>query len=238
MSVGINIEGGINIGGGITVNDTAPILKLSLDAAGYTNGPWVDSISGRSFTLYNSPIYDANTAGGCFTFTPSSSQYAYCATSLPNLSTWTVIAWHYYTGTNTGYAPCILTELFPSNTNEINYSLGTLLSGTNTNLQAGYFYNSWYATITGVTLTAGNWYQIVGTFDGTTTKLYINNGIASSVSNPGTPISGASGIRLMRRWDDADYWGGKLAIVQVYDGAMDATQVTTNWNNNRNRFGL
>ena len=42
----------------------------------------------------------------------------------------------------------------------------------------------------------------------------------------------------MRRWDNADYWGGKVAIVKIYKHAMDASGVTASWNANKARFGL
>lgn len=236
----IVVESGIDIGPGITIGagtpTPAPTLVLNLDAAGYTSGSWIDTVASRTFTLYGGVSYSGD-GGGSLVFVPSSSQYAFCNSSLSNLSTWTVVAWHYYAGTNTGVAPCIITELFPSVTNNINYSIGSNLTGS-TNLQAGFFNGAWQTTPSGYSLTSGNWYQIVGTYDGTDIKLYINNTLLYTTSYSGTPISGGSGIRLMRRWDDTDYWGGKLGIVQVYDGAMNATQVTTNWNTNKARFGL
>ena len=42
----------------------------------------------------------------------------------------------------------------------------------------------------------------------------------------------------MRRWDQADYWGGRLAIVKIYDDAISLGDVTTKYNANRARFGL
>jgi hypothetical protein len=42
----------------------------------------------------------------------------------------------------------------------------------------------------------------------------------------------------MRRWDNADYWDGRLAIVKIYDGDIRASGVAGNWNANKARFGL
>ena len=43
----ISLGAGITLGAGIGLGSStpAPVLKLSLDAAGYTSGPWVDSLS-------------------------------------------------------------------------------------------------------------------------------------------------------------------------------------------------
>jgi hypothetical protein len=188
--------------------------------------------------LYGSPTYSPSIGGGSFDFDPSSSQYAQCNSSLSSLTTWTAVAWHFYTGANTGTAPCILTEVFPSGTMQINYNLGSIFGATNTDLTSGFFNGAWRNTPTGYNLPSSGWYQIVGTYDGTANKLYVNNTLVQSANYSGTPAAGTAGIRLMRRWDDPEYWAGRLAIVQVYDGAMNATQVTSNWNANKARFGL
>ena len=240
--MGINIGSGITIGGGIDIGDVyIPVLVLSLDAGNSASYPgsgstWTDTVGGKTFSLNNGPTYSSNN-GGYLNFVPGSGQYANSATSLSSLSTWSVEAWHYYDGTNTGVAPCIVTEVFPSVTNNINYTIGSTISGA-TNLQAGFFNGSWQTTPTGYSLTSGNWYQIVGTYDGATIKLYVNNSLVQTTSYSGTPISGGSGIRLMRRWDDTDYWGGRLAIVKIWDGSISAGAVATSWNTNKTRFGL
>jgi len=240
---GVKIGPGWSIGPGWTMGTLPPppTLMLSLDAGNPASYPgsgttWTDTVSSIAFTLNNGPTYSSNN-GGYLEFVPASSQWANSSTSLSNLSTWSVEVWHYYTGTNTGVAPCIVTELFPSITNNINYTIGSTISGS-TNLQAGFFNGGWQTTPTGYSLTANNWYQIVGTYDGTTIKLYVNNSLAQTDSYTGTPISGGSGIRLMRRWDDTDYWGGRLSIVKIYDGALSQTGVTASWNANKARFGL
>ena len=151
-------------------------LVLNLDAGNLSSYPgsgstWSDTIQSRVFTLFNTPTYSSNN-GGYLTFTPASSQYAASSTSLTSsLSNWTVEAWHYYTGTNSAGLPCIITEVYPGSTNKINYSLGTNTTG---NLQNGFYNNAWQVTPS-YTLTANAWYYIVGTYDGATIKLYVNN---------------------------------------------------------------
>jgi hypothetical protein len=74
MSAPFSIGPGIDIGEGIEIG-VPPELMLSLDAAGYTSGPWIDSISSRSFTLYGGVTYSASN-GGTLSFDPVSEQYA------------------------------------------------------------------------------------------------------------------------------------------------------------------
>ena len=198
---------------------------------------WIDSVGNLPFILYNGVTLSGD-GGNSMSFTTSSGQYAQSSTSLADLSKWTVEAWHYYDGTNTGASPCIVTEVYPGSTGDINYFMGALDSST-TNLEAGYFNGGFQITPAGYTLTSGNWYQIVGTYDGTQVKLYVNNILVGQATASGNqPISSQGGINLMRRWDNAEYWGGKLAIVKIYDGDIGQGGVTASWNANKSRFGL
>ena len=241
---GIQIGSGIEIGAGIGIGPAitlpgAVTLALSLDAGNPASYPgsgttWTDLIGGKTFTLYGGVTYNGAN-GGYLSFDPASSQYAECSTSLSDLNTWSVEAWHYYDGTNTGLSPCIVTEVFPGTTGFINYALGSL-NDNNPALMAGWYSGSW--NMTGYTLTAGAWYQIVGTNDGTTTNLYVNNTLVEQFASTGTPISSQGGIRLMQRWDNPEYWGGRVGIVKIYDGDLTQAGVTTSWNAHRARFGL
>jgi hypothetical protein len=210
-----------------------PSPVLSLDAANYMSGDWIDSVGGKSFTLYNSPTRSTDN-GGYFSFNAASEQHAICTSSLPNLNTWSVSVWHYYTGANTGAAPCIVTESFPGNTSNINYSLGN----NNAPLSSGFFDGGWRITSLAGELQQNNWYYIVGTYDGATLKAYVNGSLISSVSYVGTPISSQGGIRLMRRWDLGDYWGGRLATVDIYDEAIGSDGISSIFNTTKSRFGL
>jgi len=236
------VKGGTGFGvveqnyGPTTISYVTSSLSLYLDA-GLTNSypgsgsTWTDIVGSKTFTLVNSPTYSSNN-GGYISFAPASSQYATSSTSLPNLSTWSVEVWHYYTGTNSGGLPCIVTELYPGATSNINFSLG---SDTTSGLQNGFFNGAWRVTPS-YSLTANNWYHIVGTYDGSTIKLYVNNSLVQSANYSGTPISSQGGIRLMRRWDNAEYWGGYLGLVRIYSTALSTTSITQNYNNGSSRF--
>jgi Concanavalin A-like lectin/glucanases superfamily len=197
---------------------------------------WYDSVANIPVILYNG-VTLSSSGGNSLSFTTSSSQYGQSTTDLSTLSTWTIEAWHYYDGTNLGASPCIVTEVFPGTTSTINYALGSLNDAT-PNLQSGFYNGGWTGTPTGYTLTSGNWYQIVGTYDGYTSRLFVNNTLVEQSVGSGTPISSTGGIRLMRRWDYGEYWGGKLGIVNIYEGAMNSIIVSQNWNLNKARFGL
>lgn len=212
---------------------------LSLDAGNASSYPgsgtvWTDLVGGKTFNLINGPSYSAG-FGGLINFNAASSQYAQCNSSLSNLSTWSVAVWHYYTGSNVGSGMCLVTEVYPGSTGNINYSLGD--NYDNGNLSAGFFNGGWRTTGTH-SLSSNNWYHIVGTYDGSTIKLYVNGSLVKSNSYTGTPISSTAGIRLMRRWDNPDYWDGLLSTVDIYDKAISASKVSSLYNMTKSRFGL
>ena len=224
-----------NINGSPSAAITGTQTQLLLNA--FTNNFLKDSSSynltmsnpNGATSVTNSPF----TGGGYFNFNTSSSQYAASSTSLPTLTTWSVGVWHYYNGTNTAGQPAIVTEIYPPS---INYMLGALDSSTY--LQTGFFVPSaWYTTSGSYSLTSNNWYYIVGTYDGSTLKLYVNNTLINSVSASATPISSNAGIRLMRGWDSDAYWGGNLATVGIYDKSLTQSQISQIWDETKSRFG-
>jgi hypothetical protein len=70
------------------------------------------------------------------------------------------------------------------------------------------------------------------------TDIYVNNSLVQSTNFTGTPTTSQGGIRLMRRWDNAEYWGGRLASVKIYNAALPLSDVSANWNNGKSKFGL
>lgn len=217
-------------------------LQLHLDAGNVLSYPgsgttWTDLIGNKEFTLFNTPTYGSGN-GGYLEFSPESSQYAE-ATSLPDsLANWTVEVWHYYNPTNmpTNSSPCIVTEVYAGN--PINYTLGNC-TDSSPNLQTGHWDGgSFNATPQGYSLIPNNWYHIVGTFDGTAHRLYVN-GVQVTITETTSPaMRGGVGIRLMCRWDVPQFWGGKLSVVRIYNNAIGADGVSNNYEVQRTRFGL
>ena len=241
----ITIGPGIAVGAGVAVTSTsAPPLTplLSLDAGNPASYPgsgtvWTDTIGSMPFTLVNGPTYNSAN-GGYIQFTPSSGQYAYSTTNLGTLANWSIEAWHYYDGTNTSSGPNIFTE-YSYTGGTINLGLGWGNgSGADNELQA-WWYGPGFQGTPSYSLTPGAWYQIVGTFDGTTLNLYVNNTLVrTAVAPPGGAANPAIGYGLMTRWDPGGLWGGRLGIVRIYDASLTGVQVTQNYNADRSRFGL
>jgi len=228
-------------------------LMLYLDAANYTgSGPWTDMINNISFTLTNGPTY-SSINGGYFSFVAASSQYAQSTKSLPSMPNFTVEVWHYFTNVNVGTYPTLVTEVYRSTlNNSLNYVIpgiggaGSTITSNGSQVACTSFISpNWQPpNASGYTLpSSGNWYQIVGTYDGANFKTYVNTTLRVTNAYSGiAPNSGGQGINLMKRWDVESignaYWGGRLAIVRMYNTALTQAQITLNYNANKARFGL
>jgi hypothetical protein len=203
-------------------------------AASYpgTGSVWYDLVGGRDATLFNSPTY-STTNGGYLSFIPGSAQYAQ-TTAYGTLTNFTVEVWHYYTGTYNGNYPEIVTQI---NTGDnINLILGG--GGTAPNIVTGYVNNSTWCLTSSYTPTANAWYHIVGTYDGTNIKLYVNNSLVRTTASATSVPTLTTSVYFMRRWDAPEYWGGYLGLVRIYSSALSATDVSTNFNASRSRFGV
>jgi hypothetical protein len=241
----ITIGPGITIAAGVGISSSASPLTnqvLSLDAGNPASYPgtgtvWTDTVGSMPFTLVNGPTYNSAN-GGYIQFVPGSGQYGYSTTNLGTLANWSIEAWHYYDGTNTSSGPNIFTE-YSYGGGTINLGLGWGNgSGADNELQA-WWYGPGFQGTPSYSLTPGAWYQIVGTFDGTTLNLYVNNTLVrTAVAPPGGAANPAIGYGLMTRWDPGGLWGGRLAIVNVYNSALSGAEVAQNFNYYRSRFGL
>jgi len=218
-------------------------LMVYLDAANKdsyagTGVTWYDLLGNKNFILQNSPTFLPNTAGGSFSFVAASSHYA-TSSSLSTISNWTIELWHYYTGSNSGSCPTLITEVYPGTNSKINFNIGCTTSGAvaNTDLKVAFFDGAWRQT-TSYSLTAGNWYHIVGTYDLNNIKMYINGVLQITSTNTNNPTSSAGGINLMKRWDLGEYWGGYLNTVKIYNRALDSGEILQNYNASKGRYGL
>lgn len=220
-------------------------LIVSLDSGNPSSysgvgNTWFDiSGYGNNATLVNSPTYLPN-YGGVLQFDNTSLETANIP-DLGNLPNWTIEAWVRFTTvplTSFPNATAIISNSYTGGT-RLNFSMGTNNAPGNYDVSIGFFDGSWHNTA-GFTPVANTWYQIVGTYDGSTLRQYVN-GVASggTLNYVGSPQSGGQ-TRLMRRWDatptSGDYCDGDLAIVNIYNTALDAADVLSNYNSNSSRF--
>ena len=216
-------------------------LILNLDAGSTYSYPgsgtnWEDLAGSNDATLVNTPTYNSS-FGGYLNFDDASDEYA-TGPDLGNLSEWTVEVWFRLTSSISSKVSSLVTNVW-NGVSSLNFSIGTNNAPVNYNLCVGFFDGQWRNT-TGFTPNLNQWYQVVGTYDGTTIRQYVN-GTASggTLTYSGTPTSGG-GLRFMRRWDDvvssSNLMDGDLQIVRIYNRPLTSQEVQHNYNMNAARF--
>jgi hypothetical protein len=205
-------------------------IDIAIQASYYnSSATTLYDLTGSSMviTLYNSPTY-STAGGGCLIFN-GTTQYGRSSAPLP-LTNWTIEAWYYYSGGSTGGN--IVVDIFSST---MQYILGSFGGGW---ISAGMYSPS--ANTGTFTPISGNWYQVVGTYDGVNVKLYINGALSSSVASTGRPANGGTGFHIMTQYDTnhSSYLAGNLAILRMYNSALILSEVTQNYNAEKSRFGL
>ncbi len=217
-------------------------LLVSLDSGNLTSYPgtgstWYDLVgTANNATLFNSPTYSSS-YNGILQFDDVSLEYG-TIPNIGNLSQWTVEVWFRLTTSLTGKVTSIISNQFDL-VNKLNFSIGTNNAPTNSNLAVGYYNGAWRTTA-GFVPQTNVWYQVVGTYDGSTIRQYVNGQASGGTLNyVGTSQSGGE-VRLMRRWDEtltsSNLVDGDLAIVKIYNTALSSSDILQNYNNTYTRF--
>ena len=217
-------------------------LLVYLDSGNQSSYPtsgntWYD-LSGTSSnaTLFNSPTYSSS-YNGILQFSKASSQYG-TIPDIGTLSKWTVEVWVRFTSSLTNQVAMVVGNQF-NGSSSINFTIGTNGAPFSWNMQVGFFQNGWYNT-TGFAPSLNTWYQIVGTYDGSTLRQYVNGVASGGTTNVTASLQSGGEIRLMRRWDDVvssgNLFDGDLAIVKIYNNSLNSTEILNNYNSTYNRF--
>jgi hypothetical protein len=226
-----------------TVSNSPPppaTAVVSLIASEYSGSgtSWPDSNGFRSpGTLVNSPAYQGATIPKYFTFDRQSQQFVQ-GVSVGDLSTWTIESWFRVLEplSNTDVTAIITTTYSEYNGNQygvINYILGNYVegmqSGSNANLTVGFFAGGEWRTTAGFTPNLNTWYHVVGTYDGTTIKQWVNGTLNTTRTITATPTAGGGAVRIARRHDNAptagNYFTGNIAVAKIYDGVLTDEEI-------------
>jgi len=219
----------------------APVLCL--DAGSKISYPgsgtaWTDlSGNANNGTLVNGPTFDSAN-GGSLVFN-GTNQYASTPLSLGGYTEYTVAAWIKTTVANkeilstygqTGSGITSVFELFISASNKI----------------AVYVYNTTgaasYRTST-TSITTGSWIYCVGVYQGSSATLntYVNgilNNGALTGTIPAAVASGTSTVVIGNVNSGSYYFNGSMGQVSIYNRALSATEIATNFELLRGRYGI
>ena len=218
---------------GAPVVDTS--LQLWLDAAQTASYPgsgttWTDlSGAGRNGTLTNGPTY-SNTNGGFIVF-DGTNDFVQCSGSL-TVTAATFVCWIRRNGTQGQY-------------DGILFSRGTNTTGMNfyTSNQLGYHWNdasSTYNWSSGLTVPNLTWCMIAISVTSTAATAYLcqTSGITTATNTVNHSSSVLNDIKIAQDDAGSRFFNGSIATAMIYNRALTADEITTNFNALRGRYGI
>ena len=113
--------------------------------------------------------------------------------------------------------------------NLFNYSF----FGYATSVSFGFGDGSNYRSISISTPALNEWHHIVGTYDGSTLKFYLNSTLANSSPITATPNQNNDALQILQTNYSID---GRIGCAKVYNKALTASEVLQNYNAQKNRF--
>jgi len=251
---GINVKVTEGPAASITTNG----LLLNLDAtnpSSYsgTGTTWNNLVTGNSvtnFTIQTGGTYSTDN-GGVIRF-GNTGGGAQSSTGFSNLSAYTVEIWVKPAGTMGGYDPSVQTNYTPCFFSEkssggVNMVLAYNARGLTTGTANGsYRYEAainngpWksHQIATNYSSDLNNWVQIISTYDGSKLTIYRNGvSLGSSAALGISSLRAISpGYWIAHRWDMADAVYGDYSKVMMYDRALSAAEVSSNYTAFNARF--
>ena len=205
-------------------------LVLNLDAANKDSYPgtgttWTDlSGNGYNGTLVNGPSFLSNQNGGIFNF-DYVDDYVSIGNNLGSPSTFTLNAW-------------VRSSNIAQDQNIFNGNPPFFLRITSSTIRCAVYTGTWIFVNGSITLSSNTWYNLVLVYDQSTVKGYVNGVLDVNSVKTGTPIYGAlNTLGFTTGGEDAPSVTN-IAVAQVYNRALSATEVTQNYNAQKTRFGL
>lgn len=215
-------------------------LVLCLDAGDTLSYPgtgttWTD-LSGQGNNGSNSNLTFNSGDGGYFVFNNSSS-----VSTIPNSSSLnptselTIESWVNFDGDSDDF----IFEKGNVNTQFSLFSHGTDIVFRTYHSGDGSYHTQAPSKST-VGVVNGQWHHIVGSWDGSVKRIYINGALKDSVSKTGALVTQTTGAAVGRFGGTTTgyYFGGKIAKVSVYSIGLSAKQIQQNFNALRGRFGI
>lgn len=214
-------------------------LVLLLDAGLYDSYPrtgtgWFD-VSGNGHLGVNSNMTYSSSAGGSFSFNDSSSVSVIPNSTALNPTNVSIEAWAKFTGNSNDF----IFEKGNVNTQYSLFSHGSdIVFRTKHVGDTGYITTS--TTKTNAGIVNGTWHHIVGSFNGSVKKLYVDDTEVVSASKTGNLVTTTPGAAVGRFGGTSSgyFFGGSIAKVAVYNRGLTASEVSQNFEALRTRFGV
>ena len=222
-------------------------LICHLKTAPPTGSTWTDDVGNSNATLANSPTYSSSNGG--YISLNGSNQYVMTSTSLnaqisgtsPNKSTaQSIFIWCYPTEQGV-----IVSEIGQAVINSAWHDSNIEMSSSGL-ISFSVWHGSLVNRVTSTSRSFNAWYHLGWTYSGTTLTAYINGTSVGTTTltrlapfNNGNNLHYALGAADSTKMDsDGSFCAMRVGSFQVYNRALTAEEVTTNFNSNKSNYGL
>lgn len=116
-----------------------------------------------------------------------------------------------------------------------------LLAGVGSSSKPGVYLktvsNGWAsAAASDTVLSAGTWYHLCFTYDGATSKIYLNGALDRTMTTVTGNIQSGNGCELQIGEGNGSYFEGHLGPVQIYNTTLTGSEISQNCNAHKARF--
>jgi len=215
-------------------------LVLALDAADRNSylgsgTTWIDlSGNNNNGTLTNGPTF-SSTNGGNIVFDGVNDYIVITHNAVFNITT--AISFNFW------FKSTRTVDSYISSKREDSFYIGVGPTGQTANKMSLFLNGTtggWLQSISDVS--TGNWIHTGLTWDGTTSRIYLNGILDNSGSRPGTLSTGTSNITVATRLNASDNIVGTLlgsmGNFSIYNRSLSASEILQNYNAQKSRFNL
>jgi hypothetical protein len=150
-------------------------------------------------------------------------------TALRLTAAFTLEAWCFVPSGETQEAP-LIAHVFGSGA--VNYQLG-FFDGSTTNLKpsVGFYNGSWNIANSATAISTNAWHHIVGTWDGTILRIYVDGTEMDTTTPGGSPTTDGNAFRIGSRWDatSPDKYKGRIDDVAIYGTTLSAARILVHY---------
>jgi hypothetical protein len=224
--------------GGPAVIKNGLVLHLDAGAPRSYSGSgtlWRDLSAGNNGTLVNGVGYNSSNSGSLVF--DGTNDYVDCGNTSPlssigGTTNITVSGWAYYTaygGGGQSYSVITVkgdpwTWLLENPFNTFRFRITAGGSDVNVADTSTHLLNTWY--------------NVVGTYDGSNMRIYVNGSLKNTKAQTGTLATNSITAKIGTYQGTNYNLTGRIANVSIYNRVLTATEVSHNYNSIKSRFGL
>jgi hypothetical protein len=182
-----------------------------------------DTGGGTAVDFTNPAIVGAGTGVGHIAFSTIPTKLQFASGTAFSIEAWVAF------GNTVANAGAVVTEAYAGD-GAIRYMLGFYDGSNGTRTPSFGWYNGSWRLIQGSAITDTDWHHLVGTFDGTQLRLYVDGSLAAGPTTPGgTQPGGTEALYINRRWDSSTQYDVFVDEVAMYASELSSTRVSAHY---------